>query len=877
MKAPAFLGKFGLGSSKKKQAEKAVLAASRELEHQIEQSLAVLTRQCLHIHSPAICRPFGGSVSLIAELLNGQQSKPASIASSLHAASEFLSAAEEPHHRLRFALTAHTDRTALRRFAGHMESTIVEIFDSFGLEDAALEDALTQWRCDLQVFQDRCQEAWNLHFYFVFLDTKGDRDMLSAVIVQLQGRLETSAAGVAANLCHTRPWVEAAFKTLSERGAIQVLRQRHREALQHWLSAAKDSAKMAPEKESFWGTNFCNVFKVSWPDFAEGFCKTFCKGSSCPQDILERLRLRVATGCRHHVASIAWDNLVKSYDTVTALLESLTEEVLQDLDGNIYVDSVNLPIGAPVLPSVNVAIAEAGVSAPGVQCTQVPKPSNQQQVAAMANRYPDPPKHDGQQGSSSLVAPVSPNSGIYAGSQMQAFDIPTPQDVHMRTGPLQPGRTIGWSSYIEQLCLQNRPWWAAPDEPPEALLAETAIGQDGEEPLRVLAIRAVKGNMQATRRALVLRVRSGDLAHHKPVLVMPGDSPPQDKDNQQQADLPALVITPNDRNLNFGCVTKFGRGSMRRVMVPDMVMTEPIASRAHFNIVFDQQNQTYQLMDAGSKWGTFLKLGSEGEALSCSDWLHVGNVELVVRYCGGSCKSHMRHADRRHQSISLSRPTFSTRSCPWAGEKRFSALPWQLEFGVHHDADDPHADDEDAAVVEQAADLVAGRPFKSCESPGHKMRHQPPVFAADKTRINVPMLKTETGRKPPVELPIGPLELDFISGPRMGERVLVTDRVCNFGRCNTCTIQVSDPTLPNVSRKHCIFEHAGSGWVVKDNKSTNGTWKRLSCVLEPSTPVDLRPGISFMAGVHELKVEEAELPRWWIPSTASAMLDSFIK
>lgn len=322
---------------------------------------------------------------------------------------------------------------------------------------------------------------------------------------------------------------------------------------------------------------------------------------------------------------------------------------------------------------------------------------------------------------------------------------------------------------------------------------------------------------------------------------------------------------------------------MRRVMVPDMVMTEPIASRAHFNVVFDQDKQSYQLMDAGSKWGTFLKIDSKGQPMSCSDWLHIGNVELVVRYCGGSCKAHMRHANRRQEAISLARPTFSKTSSPWAGEKRFSALPWQREFGdcladrLERDPDASQAaDEEDADMLEQAHDLMAGRFFKSRESPGHKMCHQT-VSAHDKTRINMPKLKTETGTKPPVELPLGPLELDFISGPRMGERVLVTDRVCTFGRCNTCTVQVSDPTLPNVSRKHCLFEQEGSSWVVKDNKSTNGTWRRLSCILEPSAPVDLTTGVSLMAGIHELKVEEAELPRWWIPSTAGSLLESLAK
>ena len=36
-------------------------------------------------------------------------------------------------------------------------------------------------------------------------------------------------------------------------------------------------------------------------------------------------------------------------------------------------------------------------------------------------------------------------------------------------------------------------------------------------------------------------------------------------------------------------------------------MNEPIASRSHFSISFDASRGSYQIQDAGSKWGTFLK------------------------------------------------------------------------------------------------------------------------------------------------------------------------------------------------------------------------------------------------------------------------------
>merc|ERR1712032_635716 len=122
-------------------------------------------------------------------------------------------------------------------------------------------------------------------------------------------------------------------------------------------------------------------------------------------------------------------------------------------------------------------------------------------------------------------------------------------------------------------------------------------------------------------------------------------------------------------------------------------------------------------------------------------------------------------------------------------------------------------------------------------------------------------------------VPVPPLEIDFISGPRMGEKVVLESRVCTLGRGDASNVQVFDPDVVNVSRVHCIFEYTGNRWCMRDNNSTNGTWRRLSCVLEPSKPVPLCDGMSILAGVHELLVEEAELTRWWLPSAFCATLE----
>jgi len=84
------------------------------------------------------------------------------------------------------------------------------------------------------------------------------------------------------------------------------------------------------------------------------------------------------------------------------------------------------------------------------------------------------------------------------------------------------------------------------------------------------------------------------------------------------------------------------------------------------------------------------------------------------------------------------------------------------------------------------------------------------------------------------------------------------------------TIQVNDSQLASVSRVHCIFEYSGDRWHMRDNGSTNGTWRRLSCILEPSEPIPLHHGVSIQAGVHEFLVEEATMRQSFFPPTAFA-------
>ncbi|CAE7625386.1 unnamed protein product, partial [Symbiodinium pilosum] len=154
-----------------------------------------------------------------------------------------------------------------------------------------------------------------------------------------------------------------------------------------------------------------------------------------------------------------------------------------------------------------------------------------------------------------------------------------------------------------------------------------------------------------------------DLGADQPALALPGEgeekaqaaAPSSPRSGEAATDvlsLPALAVVAN--GTRFSGVTKFGRSSSRRTLVPDYAMTEPIASRSHFNVVHDQESDQFYIMDAGSKWGTFLKISSS-VTLSCGNWIRVGGVEFIVRFCGGGCRCQKSHRHYRLHSLRLMR------------------------------------------------------------------------------------------------------------------------------------------------------------------------------------------------------------------------------
>ncbi len=53
------------------------------------------------------------------------------------------------------------------------------------------------------------------------------------------------------------------------------------------------------------------------------------------------------------------------------------------------------------------------------------------------------------------------------------------------------------------------------------------------------------------------------------------------------------------------------------------------------------------------------------------------------------------------------------------------------------------------------------------------------------------------------------------------ERLYLTQPVCVLGRSQDCDLIIDHHSI---SRRHCLFDHVKKGLLVRDLKSTNGTW-----------------------------------------------------
>eukprot|EP00929_Paragymnodinium_shiwhaense_P121289 TRINITY_DN93461_c0_g1_i1.p1 TRINITY_DN93461_c0_g1~~TRINITY_DN93461_c0_g1_i1.p1 ORF type:complete len:1023 (-),score=209.22 TRINITY_DN93461_c0_g1_i1:144-3212(-) len=958
-------------------------------------------RACSSAEGHAFLRPVAATLGRLGDLYSVAVSHKSAVRNDLRedleGAARFLARCEQASQHLDFGLAAHREPESTRKFFGHVEAVLLRLAKdpSSGFDEASI----LQWRAHEVSFAESCRELWETHLYFIFLDVKGDRALFEQVFRHLCSHLSCRVSALVKCFEYSRRWVEEALHILAEQQERQLLQQLHTAHLRRWRTLWYDRATQMNEGHrvredaaqqhsaagmAFWEQYFTHLFKITWPDFVEAFEHFYLVGPGrLPVDLMNQLRLRVDFSLVHQVTRASWQRLLEEVSSIPALIDSLLDEVVGDVDLRIYrQQSLKSVVTArPRLAS------HAAAEFHGDPC----EPSS----SSSSGCHALPGSRNGSSSMAQQQTPLPPGGPIpsepkpkpwfpFAASMSDDADmaVPTPHDLRLRQGgldvaddagedPTAPAgqkQAMAWDEYTARLCAGCPVWWGAPGEVP--LLA----GLDrGDEPLPMAALRAVSSSVAYTQRALIFRVVSGDLAQNMPVLEVAerrAPLPAAEREAAQQALLPSLVVTA--RGTRFSGVTKFGRTSSRRTLLPDCAMSEPIASRSHFNVVYEQETDKFYLMDAGSKWGTFVKIGSS-VTLSCGDWIRVGGVEFIIRYCGGGCACRKRHAHYRlhslrllrdHQASATSVPRWPVEPSSDIGEdperanclhlpaahsahdlcgmngvsaarsscgKTIPELPtsasWhalseggmQLQRGRCADDDFEAAEssDEDEGRARQSQDdllvLLSSRRPRGWAAAGWRLFQQaamrtagtPPVGlrrqcqaaeqAAEGSRLQFAShfacrpstVLEESGASPPGTssaskaegqalpslVPIQPLELDFISGPRMGEKVVLNERVCTLGRGEGNTVQVSDSQLASVSRVHCIFEYRGNRWQLRDNGSTNGTWRRLSCVLEPSEPIPLCENMSIQAGVHEFLVEEVDMRHWWMPSMAASVFE----
>lgn len=825
--------------------------------------------QLLHFgpDAPPFCRPLSGPLTILATAVQNQD-VPQATSAEVVAASEFFTECRRPCGLLGFALSVNTDQAKTEKFRGHVAHALALMCMSkspasvSAPEDAAhhrFEAALLQWNQDAEEFVTNCKRIWEQYVLFMLFDLKGDKVLLAEVASTLCGLLGCSSRELMDMLAHTRQWAEEVLLIFGEKGQAPLMKRLYETALRKWFASWQSrmekhagGERFTDDEEQpgrkFWQDYFSTVQNVSWPDFAEAFEEFFLFGR-CPGDLLTMLHGMVKVGqpCEHHVTQNVWYGIAGRWACIADLVSQLLEQVLQDSFHCIYREK---PLGS-IKSSVVPGASELNSAAQ--------KPASSA-LSALPASSASPADSDASRPSSS--GPKSSASGH--GTDSTAT---TPQE---RPGLVAPGHpqyqapdaSMSWDGLNSVLAAQHRPWWLPAGE---ALSAEEL---QAEETLRTEALRQVNGRVALTNKVLLLRVVSGSLAHGRPRLSLQDEkeeTAPGVPPTKAPAALPTLVVTAN--GTRFSQVTKFGRCTTRSQLVSDWPMAEPIASRSHFHVVYDQGYDKFKIMDTGSKWGTFTRV-TTATPLSCGDWIRVGTCEFVVRYCGGSCPRRKGHTHHRLHSVRIAYSHIFNRTGSLCIPRSLSAAASAEEV----------EEEDDFSQLAISGNAGRKRGWATAQARLCQMR-------ATTSDVWEHALSDKAGgdaeQSNPADAPRGfgksaapmaPLELDFVSGPRTGEKIVLTERVGSLGRSDANTIQVSDMGLGNVSRVHCMFEFQGDKWYLRDNKSTNGTWRRLSCILEPSKPLEINGGEGLMAGLHEFNVEEVEMNRWWTPSAASSVL-----
>ncbi|CAE7652914.1 kidins220 [Symbiodinium necroappetens] len=203
---------------------------------------------------------------------------------------KILDRASSPDDVLDFALAAYFDEAVLRHFRSLMGKALENVAsgERGSTSIPPLPVLLQHCEEDFEAFSDWCGKVGDAYVYFVFLDIKGDRALLTHAAKRLQQLLRVDVRSLIANLSATRHWVQLVWKELACQRRSQTLQRMHMQALQQWLSHAKEAAVASLcdiGGRAFWDMYFCGLTKISWHDFVDGLQEQFLK-DFCAQDRL---------------------------------------------------------------------------------------------------------------------------------------------------------------------------------------------------------------------------------------------------------------------------------------------------------------------------------------------------------------------------------------------------------------------------------------------------------------------------------------------------------------------------------------------------------------------------------------------------------------
>lgn len=775
---------------------------------------------------------------------------------SLVALTQMLLVFEAPAQHLELALTLHVNYQFRQRVYRHLKDVLATACGVL-----QINDALETLHANMRSLVEYVGAIWELFFYFCFLDAKGDQALVSFAVGDFAQEVGYGDLAEFANaLSNTGQFALAAFDLMSQKLHADVLTRMHVNALRCWqsdlqLRRSKFPAEILTISEKadhhllFWDAYFSNLFCISWRDFSEAF-EEFYSFGLCPIDVLSEVRKRVDPNREHRVRKCLWTKLFDSdgvpADSGQALMDFFCERVLENVSQTIF----------------RKAALEYDPLARKGRCQEHsdthPTQSDYSCQQGESDPRANPDLHS--QGPAELKEVVEDKDAFRSCADEAESGKNTPIDPRYAVVPGESGPRISWEEYAS--IASRRPTWFKIPENTDVPVSEVFAK----------AVSVVNSALVLTRKIPILRVVGGNLARGMPRIVnreaeaqrtckcgrnIPAGSWTCSKSSCGEAwPLPCMIIEPFGEKYMGNL--KFGRKANRKPLAPDCMMDEPIASRSHFHIVFDQESDNYLLMDAGSKWGTFTKV-TQSRPVSCGDWFRIGATELIVRYCGGGCMCRKKHKHCRLSALRVQKELKLTSPLTEDGV-------YSMFTGMKSNLWPSKAKSAFRASALAEADLCS-------KSPPFYQDLDSQVKSSEGSKSSL------SGTNRTICVPVPPLEVEFISGPRTGENVIITDRRCVIGRSEACAIQVanSNGVANNISREHLSFELVGGRWHISDAGSTNGTWKRLSCVLEPSGLVPLQPGLVFTAGLHEFRVEHALAESWWLESVIVRVIDTILR